>query len=587
MLSFRQKIFVSYLVVFLLFIALMFPFAAKTVKNLVYRSMKMRSEELIAKIQSSPDNAELIRRIKEQKGQIFFRVSIITDEHKNLYDTAAKRLLGPRFTQEYVVDQPEVLEAFAKGNGYSEDYSDILSQKYIYLATAFTFHGKTYVMRSAFPYKYVTDLTHDFELGFLILSSMVLLLFTLMMGFIIHHLTTPIQQIITDITPYQEGKTPNLPEIKLKNSRATNDFSRLAHTLNSLSAKVQSHIDTITYEKEEKEAILESLIEGVIAIDGDMRITYTNQMALQLMNLSSQPLLGKSFVSLQQTNLTTLLLNCQQQRQVVTEMVVLKRGGKKLYLQAVAAPNHRSGAILVLQDHSSHYRMLEMRKEFVANASHELKTPITVIRGFAETLNEHPHLPQKTVVEITAKIVNSCKKMTRLINDLLTLSDIENMSETNLIECDIEEISLRCRDLVLDAYPSADISIINKEQQEIVATGDPHLLEMALTNLMENAAKYSLSPAKITVSLGAEGEQISISVSDQGIGIPPTDLEHIFRRFYTVDKARSRKMGGSGLGLSIVVNVVEKHFGQISVDSILHQGTTFTIVLPKQMEKML
>jgi two-component system phosphate regulon sensor histidine kinase PhoR len=588
MLSFRQKIFISYLVVFLVFIALMFPFAAKTVKNLVYRSMKMRTEELIAKVQSAPNNAELIRRVKDQKGQIFFRVGIITNEHKSLYDTAAKRLLGPRFTQEYVVDHPEVLEAFEKGSGYNEDYSDILSQKFIYLATAFDFHGKTYVMRSAFPYKYVTDLTRDFELGFLILSSFVLLLFTLMMGLIIHHLTSPIQQIITDIAPYQEGRTPNLPEIMLRNPRSSDDFSRLANTLNSLSAKIQTHIDTITYEKEEKEAILESLIEGVIAIDGNMRITYVNDMALRLMNsTASQNILGEDFSILDQPHFSNLLISCQQQRQVITEMITVKHNGRKTYLHVVAAPNRRDGAILVLQDQSSHYRMLEMRKEFVANASHELKTPITVIRGFAETLNEHPDLPKDTVVEVTAKIVNSCIKMTRLIKDLLTLSDIENMSETNLIDCDLEEMTWRCRDLVLDAHPTAEINIIKTDEAEMTVTGDPHLLEMALTNLMENAAKYSNAPAQISVILGHQGNYVKVEVADKGIGIPPADLEHVFRRFYTVDKARSRKMGGSGLGLSIVENVIEKHFGRISVDSTVGVGTTFTIVLPTQMEKML
>lgn len=587
MLSFRQKIFISYLVVFLVFIALMFPFAAKTVKNLVYRSMKMRSEELITKIQSAPNNAELVRRVKDQKGQIFFRVGIITNEHKILYDTAAKRVLGPRFTQEYVVDHPEVLDAFEKGSGYNEDYSDILSQKYIYLATAFDFHGKKYVMRSAFPYKYVTDLTRDFELGFLILSSFVLLLFTLMMGLIIHHLTSPIQQIITDITPYQEGKTAYLPEIKLRNPRSGDDFSRLAHTLNSLSAKIQSHIDTITYEKDEKEAILESLIEGVVAIDGNMRITYFNEMALHLMNAPEQSILGEDFSILNQPHFMELLINCQKERQVITEMTTVKSSGRKTYLHVVAAPNRREGAILVLQDQSSHYRMAEMRKEFVANASHELKTPITVIRGFAETLNEHPDLPKDTVVEVTSKIVNSCQKMTRLIKDLLILSDIENMSETNLIDCDLEEMAYRCRSLVLDAHPTAKIIIVKESDAEMHVTADPHLIEMAMTNLMENAAKYSNPPANITVTLRHKGDSVQVDIADKGIGIPPADLEHVFRRFYTVDKARSRKMGGSGLGLSIVENVVEKHFGRLTVTSEVGVGSTFTIVLPTQMEKML
>ncbi len=587
MLSFRQKIFISYLVVFLIFIALMFPFATKTVKNLVYRSMKMRSKELIMKIQSAPNNQELVRRVKDQKGQIFFRVGIITDEHKILYDTAAKRVLGPRFTQEYVVDHPEVLEAFETGMGYSEDYSDILSQKYIYLATAFNFHGKKYVMRSAFPYKYVMDLTRDFELGFLMLSIAVLLMFSIMTWLIIYRLSSPIQQIITDITPYQEGLSTTIPEIQLGSPDSADDFSRLASTLNSLSAKIQNHIDTITSERDEKEAVLESLNEGVIATDKDMRITYANEMALRFLNHPSEDVVGELFSVLGQQRFEDMLRECRQQGDVLTDLLTYTQGGRKVYLLVVAVPQRREGAVLVLQDHSSQYRMMEMRKEFVANASHELKTPITVIQGFAETLHDHPDLPKNKVVEVTGKIVRNCQKMTRLIHDLLTLADIENIPRSNLVNCGLVALAERCRELLKDAHPSAVVKLEVEEEGAMTITADPNLMELAFFNLIENAAKYSHAPAEVTVTIKQQGDSIQVEIADKGIGIPEADLDHVFRRFYTVDKAHSRKMGGSGLGLSIVENIILKHFGTITVASEGGVGTTFTIVLPTQMEKML
>ena len=586
MFNFRTKAFISYLLVSLPFLALMFPFAAKTVKNLVYRSMKMRSQELIAKIQSAPSDQELVRRIKDQKAQIFFRVGIITDEQKILYNTSAQRVVSPRITQEYVVDHPEVLEAFATGTGYNEDYSDILSQKYIYLAQRFDFHGKEYVMRSAFPYKYVMDLTRDFELGFLVLSIAVLMLFTLMMSFIIHRSSSPIQQIITDITPYQEGRTPTIPEIRLRNPKAADDFARLASTLNSLSAKIQSHIDLITTERDEKEAILAALIEGVVAIDPQMRVTYANNMALQLLNHKS-PIEGKNFTELDLPHFYDLLKNCQAQKEVITELLKSKQNGRKLYIQVVAAPKPLGGAVLVLQDHSSHYRMLEMRKDFVANASHELKTPITVIRGFAETLNEHPDLPKDTVVNVTQKIVNNCRKMTSLITDLLTLADIENLPESQIVKCDLQQLAERCKEQVLEAHPNATVDVVVEGSQPVKLTAAPHLLELAFFNLMQNAAKYSERPPEIQVLLSHHDDHLVVRISDNGIGIPAPDLEHIFQRFYTVDKAHSRRMGGSGLGLSIVETIVEKHLGRISVESEIGIGTTFTITLPTQLRKLL
>ena len=249
MFTFRQKIFITYLIVFLLFVTGMYPFANQAVKKLSIKAMHDRATELIERIQSAPNNDALIRRLKDQKALIFFRVSVITDERKVLYDSHTKRLLGPRFSQEYVVDHPEVMEAFATGTGYNEEYSDLLGQKFSYFAQSFDFHGKTYVMRTAFPYKYVMELSHDFEIGVIALAAIVLLLFSIMTWFVINYLTSPIQQIIYAVKPYQEGLQKTVPEIKLKGASSSDEFVKLADTLNSLSVRIQKHIDTITAER--------------------------------------------------------------------------------------------------------------------------------------------------------------------------------------------------------------------------------------------------------------------------------------------------------------------------------------------------
>lgn len=582
MFTFRQKIFISYVIVFLIFIGLMFPFAASTVKRIASKAMQDRATELIAKIQSAPNNDALIRRLKEQKPLIFFRVSVITDERKVLYDSHTKRLLGPRFSQEYVVDHPEVMEAFEKGSGYNEDYSELLGQKFSYFAKSFDFHGKTYIIRTAFPYKYVTELTHDFELGIIAVATIVLLLFSTMTWFIINYLTQPITQIINAVTPYAKGQQTALPEIQLDAS-ASDEFIKLANTLNSLSAKLQKQINTLTAERNEKEAVLESLVEGVIAIDQNMLITYANQAALKYLKFDKQLLKGHHFKEVQQSKCLSMLYSCQEEKMALTDTLILDQEGPKVYLDIVAAPKRDDkGAILVLQDKTSHYRILEMRKDFVANASHELKTPITIIRGFAETMHDNPDLPKETMMEITEKIVRNCKRMTTLIKDLLTLSDIENIPESRLIDCDMEQIAQNCRDTVLNLHPTAQITLNNRVGDGVHITADPSLMELALINLIENAAKYSQPPAQITVTLEEQGPWIKISIADKGIGIPPADLEHIFEKFYTVNKAHSQKLGGSGLGLSIVKTIIEKHFGKIFVQSELGQGTTFTMFLPRK-----
>lgn len=584
--SFRSRILVSYIVLFLVFIALLFPFAGRTVKRIVYDSMQARAQELITKIQSASNDQELVRQLRKLRPLTFHRVAIISDEHKVLYDSHTRRLLGSKFSQEYVLNHPEVEEASEAGTGYYEGYSDILSQKFAYLATSFDFHGKTYIMRSAFPYRYVEELLRDFKLGFMGFAIVVLLLFTLMTMLIMHHFSSPIQQIISIITPFQEGRQTDFPEIKLKNTRHSDDFGRLASTLNSLSAKIRNHINTLTRERNDKEAILESLIEGVVGVDEKMRISYANSMALKLLGRSKEEVLGQHFSTTYQTKCQELLSSCQSEGKVLTDILKVKRDGQKLFLNVVAAPKKQDGAILVLQDQSSHYKMLEMRREFVANASHELKTPITIIRGFAETLQDNPDLPSETLQEVTGKIVRNCEKMTQLIRNLLTLSDVENMPASRLVNCDLLELAKICRHTLLQSHRDVNVQITTEGRGPFTVTADPHLLELALNNLLDNAAKYSTLPSSITIDITHLSDYVQVRVIDQGIGIPLENLERIFERFYRVDKVHSRKVGGSGLGLSIVETIIAKHFGKISVESVVGQGTTFTLLLPTKIEML-
>jgi two-component system, OmpR family, phosphate regulon sensor histidine kinase PhoR len=578
MLSFRQKIFLSFVFLFIILTLATFPIVTHIVRSIAQKAMEERANELIDKIQPALNNAALVRRLKDQKSIIFFRVSIISDDGKVLYDSHTKQLMGPRFSQEYITDHPEIVEAFSKGKGYSEDYSELLQQKFSFFAKTFDFHGKNYVIRMAFPFKYFSDLTDDFEIAFLVLTTTMLLLFALLTWFIINHLTSPIQQIINAVAPYQEGKQTTIPEIKLSSTGAKDSFSKLAMTLNSMSNKIQKHIDSLTSERNEKEAILESLVEGVIAVDDKMMVSYANSTAKKFIG---RDLTGQNFSAAQQPQSYALLKLCQREKQPLTDDITLGKANAKIYLDIVAAPKgDNSGAILVMQDKSPHYKLLEMRKDFIANASHELKTPITIIRGFAEMLHDNPELSRETKEEMTDKIVSNCQRMTRLVHDLLTLSDTENIPLSQLEQCNLRSIIDECANRIHDVFPDAQIKIEQPTEEELLAMIDPSLMELAFMNLLENAAKYSTPPAEIDINLQKEGDKIRITIADKGMGIPKQDLEHIFERFYTVDKAHSQKMGGSGLGLSIVQNIIHKHFGQISLESEVGQGTTFTIVLP-------
>jgi two-component system phosphate regulon sensor histidine kinase PhoR len=429
----------------------------------------------------------------------------------------------------------------------------------------------------------VQNIADDVEIGFLVFCFLALLFFTALTWFLFNRFSQPIQEIIQAVRPYQSGEVESLPHITVRQKNEKDDFNRLASTLNSLSDRVREQIKNITEERNEKEAILESLGEGVIAVDAGGHVRYVNFTGSKMLGTPKRHLMGALFPTT-----SPLLEKCQHLLKaaqdtgvVVTDSIALE-GLHRRYLDLIAAPKAKgSGAIIVLQDKSSHYKVLEMGKDFVANASHELRTPITIIKGFAETLQDMPELSPEMLADITEKIVRNCQRMDNLVKNLLTLADIENLPETRFKPFDLVPLVENCRHMLRAVYPDAEVSI-EKSTQEIWAAGDVDLLELAIINLLDNAAKYSNPPAHIHIKLEALVDEAKITISDKGIGIPPADAEHIFERFYTVNKAHSRRLGGAGLGLSIVKTIIEKHDGTITVSSILGSGTTFTILLPVQ-----
>jgi signal transduction histidine kinase len=579
MLKFKHKILIAFIAIFITVSAVTLPFAQTTVMQIAKKAMEDRAYELIARIREAPNNEELIETLKMQKPLIFFRVAVISDEKKVLYDSHVKRVLGDEFSQEYVIDHPEVEQAFKTGLGYHEEYSKILDQEFAYFAKSFNFHGKTYVLRTAFPLMYVTTLSRDFEFGFIGSLAVILLIYSLLTWFVIHYLTRPIRKIITAIKPYEAGEEKDLPIVKDETLERSDEFGALARTLNALSRKIQYQINTLTDERNEKAAVLESLNEGVIAVDKNMHVTYANAMAQFFLGVKKN-IIGAPYTNAKETKSFALLEKCQKEQTVLNDAIELKRGRQKYFVDLVAAPKD-DGAVLVLQDKSPHYKMVEMRKDFIANASHELKTPITIIRGFAETLHDNPDLPKEKTLSITQRIVRSCERMTTLIQDLLKLADLEKLPEARLIDCDLKEIIQKGIDAVALVYPEVIFKVKGDKSYPLHA--DPSLLEHAITNLLDNGAKYSEPPKEISILLEQLEDKIQMTIKDRGIGIPEEDLPHIFERFYRVDKARSRKLGGSGLGLSIVQTIIEKHYGTIHVESKLGKGTSFVITLPQNL----
>jgi two-component system phosphate regulon sensor histidine kinase PhoR len=287
-LSFRRKIFFSYLFIFAIFILLLFPFVAKTVKKIVRDSLEKSTQALLQQIVDAQTEEELIEKLKNQRFFVFFRVSLLNSKGLLLYDDYLLRHLGEKYTSLYPTSHPEVVQALKKGVGYQEGYSQIFSQKFSYVAVAFDFHGEKYVLRTAFPFIQVEELISNFESGFIIFSFALLLIFSGMLWLIFYRFSRPIQQIIKAIRPYQTGAQDYIPKIALSKPSSQedeDDFGRLAKTLNSLSERIRQQINSITEERNEKEAILESLGEGVLAVDADMHVRYVNSAGSKMFGI--------------------------------------------------------------------------------------------------------------------------------------------------------------------------------------------------------------------------------------------------------------------------------------------------------------
>lgn len=471
-LSFRYKVLLTYIILLIVITAILSFSAPYLVENVVVNSMEKQMDDLIVRVSDAENDHKLIENLREQKYMVFFRVSIINDQMELLYDTYNKRLVETGREAPKLLRYPDVDEAFKTGLGISRRLSKRLEQEFIYMSKAFDFQGKNYILRTAFPTSFIYDLTANVKWTLVIFSSTVLMLFSLLSWMVVNKLIKPIEEIIKTVRPYQEGKTAEVPLIHVTEGYANDEFSRLAVTLNSLSAKIQSQMKTQN-------------------------------------------------------------------------------------------------------------KLLDMRRDFIANASHELKTPITIINGYAEAMHDNPDLPKETLHVITGKIMRNCHRMTNLVKDLLILTDIDSSSELKCSECDLKALVEHCAQNVRDLYKEAVITLNLDASENFIVQGELNLLEMAVMNLLENAAKYSKTSPHIAIALQKNNDWIELSIADNGVGIPEADLEHIFERFYTVNKAHSRKLGGAGLGLSLVHSIIEKHGGQITVQSELGHGTLFKIALRK------
>ena len=323
-------------------------------------------------------------------------------------------------------------------------------------------------------------------------------------------------------------------------------------------------------------SVLDGLREGVFILDWEGHVCEVNQKGALFLKQDKRSLVGTLLFDHPRLKESLPLLKRIQETKI-PQRVMLE--GIELDLKILEA---KKKILAILLDNVGEYQKKKLGKDFVANASHELRTPITIIKGFAETIYDLPEISDAMLTEFTEKIVRNCQRMDNLVKNLLTLADLDYLPKARVQEVDLVGMVDNCSHSLLALHPEIEIESFHNEEY-ILVSGDPDLLELAIMNLLENGVKYSKSPAFLSVTIADFGDLVELSIADKGMGIPPGDLDKVFERFYTVDKTHSRRMGGAGLGLSIVNAIVTKHDGEISVISAVDEGTTFKLTFQSAM----
>ncbi len=475
----------------------------------------------------------------------------------------------------------EVKAAFAGRIGHALRFSHTLNTDMLYLAVPLEQGGRVgAVIRAARPLSEIQAREAALRRTLWRGCAVGALLAGLVSLYLARRLSRPIEQIRRAAERYAAGDYSN----RIYMTRPP-EYVELAKSMNRMAREMDRRLHEITRQRNERESILAGMREGLLAIDEDERIVLMNPAAEEMLGVEATAATGRLVQEeLRIAELQQFVTRALAGAAAAAETLLHWPGGKMM--QVAASPlaggdGARAGLLLVLNDVTRLNRLENLRREFVANVSHELRTPITSIKGFIETLRDGALADPEAGPRFLEIIARQADRLNAIIEDLLALSRIEREAERGAVEKTPCELKPLLEHTVQQFGPQAaakEMSLGVECPAGLSVRANGQLIEQAVSNLIDNAIKYS-QPGKTVRVVATAGERVSISVIDEGVGIPAEHLQRIFERFYRVDPARSREAGGTGLGLAIVKHIVQAHGGQVTVESRPGAGSTFTITL--------
>ncbi|MCL6473056.1 MAG: cell wall metabolism sensor histidine kinase WalK [Firmicutes bacterium] len=502
------------------------------------------------------------------------RITLVNAHGEVLADTQVK---NPRLMPSHA-DRPEIKEALSGKIGKSERFSSTLKQRLLYVAIPYKSHGKVQgALRVALPMSQIENDLNRFSLIILAIALGVIILVVITSYILSRSFTVPLNRMMA----MAERMANDDLEQRLP-VQGHDEISELSKSLNNLAEKLKRRIDELRSEKAKVDLILDNMAEGILLLNKHGDVVLTNHSIERIFKVKAADVIGKPVIhSIRSFDLDNAITDSMEHEREVVDELSLQDPFRQLRIRIYPIKNtdNEKQTLVVVRDITRQKQTERLRKDFLANVSHELKTPLTGLKLLSDTLLRSIDTDPVSSKIFIKRLDKELSAMINLVRELIDLSKIESPQDT------IEKSPIDLGELVNDVASSFIQLAANKELSLNISipenlptiVGDKEQLSTLVRNLVDNAIRYTPSGGRIDVKLERDFEHINLIVADNGIGMAKREIPRIFERFYRIDKARSRETGGTGLGLSIAKHIAENHNATIHVDSALGVGSTFTV----------
>ncbi len=515
------------------------------------------------------DMKETAATVEELQG---IRVTLIDYRGTVLYDTEANASeLGNH------LDRPEIQQALQNGQGVNIRQSETIGKELMYVAISMPQIER--IIRLSIPLEGIAAYSKELLTPLVSLLALSFLLCLVISLLISRNITVPIMRMRHDTARIASGDYEGVQRL-----HTGDELEDLSAALSDMASALKRNIADVTEKNSRLQAVFRAVPGGILAIDNHETVTMVNPAAMEMFSIRCNPD-GRHFLEVvKHAKLEAVIREALAQRMLIEREITLHKGMTERYLQVFAVPVVSEGAafgvILLAQDITRIRKLENMRSEFAANVSHELKTPLTVISGFIDTLKD-PGISRKDTERFLEIISLESERLTRLIEDVLALSEIENNAAPPAPIVDIRQGVREATELLQNSARDKKVALnVELPKQRIPVAAENDRIKQLIINLVDNAIKYTPEGGSVHVSVTREDHLCVVRIRDTGIGIPKENLPRLFERFYRVDKSRSRALGGTGLGLAIVKHIVSLIGGHITVESTVGVGTLFEITIP-------